>query len=173
MLSQAMQDALNRQIGYEFASAQLYLSMSAYCVTRDYNGFAHWLRIQSQEEHAHALRLFDMVLDRGGQVTLRALEAPPSEFESLLDVMQQTLAHEQNVTALIQELYALAVRENDFTTQAQLNWFLTEQVEEEKMVETILAQLRQIGGQTAGLFLLDRELAARTPTPASAPSAGN
>lgn len=161
-----MQDALNRQITDEFASAQLYLAMSAYCAAKNFNGFAHWLRVQSQEEHAHALRFFDMVLDRGGQVTLRAIDAPPTEFESLLDVMQQTLAHEQKVTALIQEVYALAARENDFTTQAQLQWFLTEQVEEEKIAETILAQLRQIGGQTAALFLLDRELAARVAAPA-------
>lgn len=161
-----MQDALNRQITDEFASVQLYLAMSAYCAAKNFNGFAHWLRVQSQEEHAHALRFFDMVLDRGGQVTLCAIDAPPTEFESLLDVMQQTLAHEQKVTALIQEVYALAARENDFTTQAQLQWFLTEQVEEEKIAETILAQLRQIGGQTAALFLLDRELAARVAAPA-------
>lgn len=165
-----MQDALNRQIGYEFASAQVYLAMSAYCAAQNYNGFAHWLRVQSQEEHAHALRFFDMVLDRGGQVTLPAIEAPPAAFESLLDVMQQTLANEQKVTALIQELYALAVRENDFTTQAQLQWFLTEQVEEERTAETVVAQLRQIGGQSAALFLLDRELATRVAAPA--PPAG-
>jgi len=164
MLSTAMQEALNRQVQAEFASAYLYLSLSAYCTGRNYNGFAHWLRVQSQEELVHAHRLYDMVLDRGGQVTLQAIEAPPSDYESLLDVMQQSLAHEQKVTALIQDLYAVAVRENDYTTQAQLQWFLTEQVEEEKTAETIVEQLRQIGGQTAGIFLLDRELAARRPS---------
>ncbi len=116
---------------------------------------------------AHALKLYDMVLDRGGQVTLQAIEAPQADFESLLDVMQQTLAHEQKVTAMIQELYAVAVKENDYTSQAQLQWFLTEQVEEEKTAETIVEQLRQIGGQSAGIFLLDRELAARGGPPAA------
>jgi ferritin len=160
-----MQEALNRQVQAEFASSYLYLAMSAYCATRNFNGFAHWLRVQSQEEMAHALKLFDMVLDRGGQMTLQPIEAPQAEYESLLDVMQQVLAHEQKVTAMIQEIYAVAVQENDYTSQAQLGWFLTEQVEEEKTAETIVEHLRQIGGQSAGLFLLDRELAARGATP--------
>jgi len=162
-----MQDALNRQVTHEFASSYLYLGMSAYCATRNFNGFAHWLRVQSMEEHAHALKFYDMILDRGGQVALQAVDAPLQEFESLLDVMQQALAHEQKVTALIQEIYALAVKEEDFTSQAQLQWFLTEQVEEERTAETIVEQLRQIGGQSATLFLLDRELAARAAAAAS------
>jgi ferritin len=161
VLSQPMQEALNRQIQAEFASSYLYLSMAAYCAGRNFDGFAHWLRLQSSEEYGHALRLYDLVLDRGGEVTLLPIEAPEAEFESLLDVMQQTLAHEQKVTALIQELYALAVKEEDYTSQAQLQWFLTEQVEEEKTAERIVEQLRLIGGQTAGQYLLDRELAGR------------
>jgi ferritin len=161
VLSPAIQDALNRQIAHEFASSYLYLSMSAYCATRNLNGFAHWLRVQSHEENAHALKLFDLVLDRGGQVTLRAIEAPENDYESLLDVMQQALAHEQKVTSLFQDIYELAVREDDYTTQVQLQWFLTEQVEEEKLAGEIVEQLRLIGSQGTGLFVLDRELAAR------------
>jgi ferritin len=161
VIGPAVQDALNRQIAHEFASSYLYLSMSAYCDSRNYGGFAHWLRVQSQEEHSHALKLFDMVLDRGGQVTLQAIEAPQADFESLLDVMQRALAHEQQVTAMIQELYELAVKEEDYTTQAQLQWFLTEQVEEEKTAGAIVDQLKMIGSQGTGLFVLDRELAAR------------
>jgi ferritin len=164
VLSHAMQEALNRQIQAELASSYLYLSMSAYCAGRNFDGFAHWMRLQSTEEYGHALRLYDMVLDRGGQVTLLPIEAPQADFESLLDVMQQTLAHEQKVTALIQELYAVAVREEDYTSQAQLQWFLTEQVEDEKTAERIVEQLRLIGGQTAGQYLLDRELAGRAVT---------
>lgn len=161
MLSPAIQDALNRQIGHEFASSYLYLSMSAFCETRNYSGFARWLRVQSQEEHGHALKLLDMVLDRGGQVTLQPIEAPQSDFESLLDVMQRTLAHEQQVTALIKEIYELALKEEDYTTQAQLQWFLTEQVEEEKTASGIVEQLKLVGSQGTGLFVLDRELASR------------
>jgi len=168
VISSAMQAALSRQIGNEFASSYLYLAMSAYCAAQNFNGFAHWFRVQSQEENSHALKLFDMVLDRGGQVALQAIEAPQSEFESLLDVMQRSLAHEQQVTAMIQELYALAVKENDYISQAQLQWFLTEQVEEEKTAEGIVEQLRLIGGQGSGLFLLDRELAARGLAPPTA-----
>ena len=168
MLSPAMQEALNRQAQAEFASSYLYLAMSAYCATHNYNGFAHWMRLQSQEEMDHALKLFDLVLDRGGHVTLQAIEAPQAEYESLLEVMQQSLAHEQKVSAMIQELYGVAVKEGDYTSQAQLQWFLTEQVEEEKTAEAIVEQLRQIGGQSAGIFLLDRELAARVAPPATA-----
>ena len=163
-----MQDALSRQIGSEFASSYLYLSMSAYCAARNFNGFAHWFRLQSQEETAHALKLFDLVLDRGGQVTLQPIPAPEAEFESLLEVMQRALAHEQQVTAMIQDLFEVAVKEEDYITQTQLQWFLTEQVEEEKTVGTIVEQLRMIGSQGSGLFLLDRELAARGAAPPSA-----
>ena len=163
-----MQDALSRQIGSEFASSYLYLSMSAYCAMRNFNGFAHWFRLQSQEETTHALKLFDLVLDRGGQVTLQPIPAPEAEFESLLDVMQRALAHEQQVTAMIRDLFEVAVKEEDYITQTQLQWFLTEQVEEEKTVGTIVEQLRMIGGQGSGLFLLDRELAARGAAPPSA-----
>ena len=163
-----MQDALSRQIGSEFASSYLYLSMSAYCAAQNFNGFAHWFRLQSQEETVHALKLFDMVLDRGGQVTLQPIPAPEAEFESLLDVMQRALAHEQQVTAMIRDLFEVAVKEEDYITQTQLQWFLTEQVEEEKNVGTIVEQLRMIGGQGSGLFLLDRELAARGAAPPSA-----
>ena len=162
MLSPAIQDAINRQVAHEFASSYLYLSMSAYCESRSFDGFAHWFRVQSQEEYGHALRLFDMVLARGGQVTLQAIEAPQSDFESLLDVMQRALAHEQQVTAMIKEIYELAVKEEDYTTQAQLQWFLTEQVEEEKTAGAIADQLKLIGSQGTGLFVLDRELAGRT-----------
>ena len=161
MISKAVQDAINNQITHEFASAHLYLSMSAYCETRNLRGFAHWFRLQSQEETRHALKLFDMVLDRGGQVYLQGIEAPPSEFESPLDVMQRTLAHEQQVTAMFNELYDLALRENDYTTQVQLQWFLTEQVEEEQTAGAIVDQLKMAGSQGPALFLLDRELAGR------------
>ncbi len=161
MLSPAMQDALNRQMAAEFASSYLYLAMSAYCAARNFDGFAHWLRLQSQEETDHALKFFDMVIDRGGQVTLQPLGAPRAEYESLLDVMQQALAHEQQVTAMIEELYAVAVREEDYTAQAQLQWFLTEQVEEEKITSHVVEMLKLAGDSRHALLMLDKELGER------------
>ncbi|MFN8559029.1 MAG: ferritin [Dehalococcoidia bacterium] len=166
MLSAALQDAVNRQITHEFAASYLYLAMSAWCETRNLRGFAHWFRVQSEEERTHGLKLFDIVLARGGQVALSPIEAPVAAYESPLDVMQRALAHEQAVTAMFQEIYELAVKDNDFTTQTQLQWFLTEQVEEEQITGTIVDQLKLIGSQGAALYLLDRELAARAATPA-------
>jgi ferritin len=163
VLSATIQDALNRQITREFASSYLYLAMAAWCETRNLRGFAHWLRVQSQEETTHGLKLFDLVVDRGGHVILDAITAPPADFESVLDVMQRALTHEQEVSANFQDIYALAARENDYTTQAALQWFLTEQVEEEKVTGAIVDQLKLIGSQGPALFLLDRELAARQP----------
>ncbi len=165
MLSTTIQEALNIQLGSELASSYLYLSMAAYFETRNLRGFAHWMRLQHQEETTHALKFFDMLNDRGGQVHLPALPAPASAFESPLDVMQQALEHEQQVTASINHIYALAMAEQDYTTQAQLQWFITEQVEEEVTLTQIVEQLKLTGSQGPGLFLLDRELGARTAGP--------
>lgn len=166
MISATMQDAINHQITLELASEHLYLSMSAYCAARSWDGFAHWFRMQAGEEHGHGMKFFDHVLDRGGHVVLETIEAPQTEFESLLDVMQLSLQHEQEVTAALNELYGKAVGENDYAAQALLQWFITEQVEEEKTVSTLVDQLRMIGGQGTGVLILDRELAGRTAEPA-------
>jgi ferritin len=161
MLNKTVQDAINDQIKHEFYSSYLYLSMSAYFETLSLPGFARWMRIQSQEEHEHAMKFFDFINDRGGTVELQALDQPPGEFQSPLDVFEQALAHERKVTALIHNLYALAVKESDYATQALLQWFVTEQVEEEKTASQIVEQLKMTGGEPSSLLLLDRELAGR------------
>jgi ferritin len=161
MLNKTVQNAINDQIKHEFYSSYLYLSMSAYFETLSLPGFARWMRVQSQEEHEHAMKFFDFVNDRGGTVELQALDQPPGEFQSPLDVFQQALEHERKVTALIHGLYELALKESDYATQTLLQWFITEQVEEEKNATQIVEQLKMTGGEPSSLLLLDRELAGR------------
>src|SRR5437763_14857868 len=129
MLKQSVQDAINEQIKNELYSAYVYLSMSAYCESTNLPGFANWMRMQSREEVGHAMKLFDFILDRGGHVVLEAIEKPPIEFKSPIDLAERTLEHERRVTGMIERLYELAITENDYATQAQLQWFITEQVE--------------------------------------------
>lgn len=161
MLSKAMQDALNDQIKKEFASAYLYLAMSAHFEAANLPGCAHWMRIQNQEEAGHGMKFFAYVNDRGGRVTLQAIDQPPGKFKSPRDVFQQTLEHERKVTESIHKLNALAVKENDYATQAMLQWFITEQVEEEKRASQLVEELKLAGDEGAGLLLFDRQLAAR------------
>jgi len=161
MLNKGVQDAINEQIKNELYSAYLYLSMSAYCEAVNLPGFAHWMRLQSQEEVSHAMKYFEFINDRGGRVVLQAIDQPPIEFQSPLDVFQQTLEHERKVTAMIHRLYELAVKENDYATQAQLQWFITEQVEEEKRASEIVERLKMIGDQGPALLMLDRQLGER------------
>lgn len=163
MLNKVIQDALNDQIKNEFYSSYAYLAMSAYFEANNLPGFAHWMRLQSQEESGHAMRLFDFVHNRGGRVVLQPIDAPPGDFKSPLEVMQHALGHERGVSGMINKLHVLAVKESDFATQAEMQWFVTEQVEEEKNASLIVEQLRMVGDQGAVLFLLDRQLASRTP----------
>ena len=160
-LNDTIQEALNRHINEEFYASYLYLSMSSFCDSLDLPGFAHWLRIQSQEEYAHAMNLFDFVQDRQGRVRLLPIEQPTIEFGSVLEVMESTLEHERGVTQLINQLYELSTRENDYPTQVHLQAFITEQIEEEKTVADIIAKLKMIGDNSSNLLLLDNELAAR------------
>ena len=161
MLSQTVQDAINEQVKNEFFSAYLYLSMSSYFESLNLPGFAHWMRTQYQEEVVHALKLFDFVNDREGRALLKAISQPPSEFQSPLDAFQQALEHEREVTQMINNLYALALKENDYATQVLLQWFISEQVEEEKNASNIVEQLKMIGNNGSALLILDRELGAR------------
>ena len=161
MLNQKIQDALNEQIKNELYSAYLYPSMAAYCESVNMPGMANWMRMQELEERVHALKMFDFVNERGGRVVLQAIDQPPAEFESLLDVFEKTLAHEQKVTAMINNLYALAVREQDYASQIFLQWFVTEQVEEEDSVGQVIETLKMIGDSRQGLLMLDRELGGR------------
>lgn len=161
MLNQKIQDALNEQIKNELYSAYLYLSMAAYCESVNMPGMAHWMRMQELEERVHALKMFDFVNERGGRVVLQAIDQPPAEFESLLHVFKETLAHEQKVTAMINNLYALAVQEKDYASQIFLQWFVTEQIEEEDSVGQVIETLKMIGDSRQGLLMLDRELGGR------------
>jgi ferritin len=161
MLSKAMQGGLNAQIQHEFSSAYGYLAMSAYCEENNLAGCAHWLRLQAQEEVGHAMKLYDFVHDRGGRVALEAIQQPASKFTSALDVFQQALEQERKISGLIHRLYGMAGKENDYASQALLQWFVTEQVEEEKQAVQIVEQLKLAGEKGPGLLMVDRQLAAR------------
>ena len=166
MLSEKMQKALNKQINAEFYSAYLYLAFSTYFESANLPGFAHWMRIQYQEETMHGLKIFDNIIERGGEVVLDKIDKPELKVDSPLTTFEQTLEHERKVTGLINELAALAVKEQDFATQNFLQWFVNEQVEEEANASKLVQQLKLIGESSGGLFMLDRELSSR-PTPAA------
>ncbi len=161
-LSKKMSGALNDQINMELASAYIYLSMSTYCAEADLKGAANWLRIQWEEELEHATKLIDYIGERGGSVTLKAIAQPAGKFKSLLDVFEQVLAHEQKVTAAIHKLYDLAVTEKDPASQAFLQWYVNEQVEEENSPAEIISMLRLAGDTGPALLMIDRHLAERS-----------
>ena len=168
MLNKKIEDAINAQINAEMWSAYLYLSMSAWCAKTGRPGMANWFEIQFREEQDHARIFFNYVLQRGGEVKLQPIEAVPQEWKSPLDVFESTLAHEQKVTALINNLFALTTAENDYASQSMLKWFIDEQIEEEENAQNMIDNLRMIGDNGYGLFMLDKELAARvysTPSP--------
>jgi ferritin len=161
MLSKTMHDTMNDQIKMELESAYIYLSMAAYFDAINLPGFARWMKVQFQEEQGHALKFYDFIYDRGGRVILQAIAQPPVEFKSPRDVFEQTLAHEQKVTAAINNLYKLAAAEGDYASQTFLDWFVTEQVEEEKNAADILGVLDRVGDSGQALIMLDRELGQR------------
>lgn len=161
MLSDTLVAALNDQIKHELYSAYFYLAMSAQCESDNLPGSASWLRLQAAEEQEHALKFFDFLHDRGAKVALQAIPEPPASFASVLDIFEQVQAHEAKVTGLIHRLYELALRENDYPAQVMLQWFIEEQVEEEKNAAQIVDSLRQVGTQGAALFMVDRMLAER------------
>lgn len=161
MLSKPIQDALNEQIKHEIQSAYIYLAMSAYCESINMPGCARWLKVQWQEELEHSMKLFDHVCDRGGRATLQAIDRPQADYTSVKDVFTQVLAHEQKVTALINALYGVAVKENDYATQIEVQWFIKEQVEEEKHATEILDTLKIAGESGPSLIMLDRHLGSR------------
>ena len=161
MLSRTVQEAMNEQIKNEFYSAYQYLSMAAHCESVNLPGFARWMRMQAREEVEHAMKFYDFILDRGGRVLLQAMDQPVVDFGSPLEVFERALEHERKVTAMINDIYGLAVRENDYASQTFLQWFVTEQVEEEKNAGDVVQTLNMIGDSTEALFLLDRELGQR------------
>ena len=161
IMSKELQDAYNDQIALEFASSYAYLQMAAFFDNANLPGFSHWMRMQAEEERAHAMKFFDFVLDRGNEVELRAVAAPASDFTSPLSVFQASLGHEQKVSAAIRALYAQASAANDYESFALLQWFIDEQVEEEATVSELIEQLTMAGDNGAALLLLDRELGGR------------
>lgn len=160
-ISATMQKELNDQVNKEFVASYLYLSMAAYFAEKNYNGFAKWMRMQAVEEARHAMKIFDFVEDRGGRVTLEAIDRPPPDFPSPLAVFELARDHEAKVSAGIHRLYELAGAEKDWATQAMLQWFITEQVEEEKTSSEIVETLKMIDKNASGLYMFDRELGRR------------
>lgn len=165
MLSKTLEEALNEQLNKEYYSAYLYLSMASYFETANLLGMASWMRMQYEEEVMHAIKIFDMIIDMEGRVTLTQVEGPPTEFDSAINVFERTLEHERNVTKMINGIYALAQKENDYAVQSALQWFIDEQVEEEKSVLEIVNQLKMIGDETTPLLMLDNKLGNRQETP--------
>jgi ferritin len=161
MLSESMNTALNDQINAELYSAYLYMSMNAYFRSINLDGFATWMHAQAVEETEHAQKFFDFVNQRGGRVVFGAIDAPPAEWASPLAVFEDTLRHEQKISASINNLMEVALTEKDHATQIFLQWFVTEQVEEEESVGGVLEQLKLMGDAQGGLFMLDRELGKR------------
>ena len=159
--SQNIGGLLNKQIQSEFYASYLYLSMSAYCESRNLPGFARYMRRQSQEEHSHAMRLFDYVQNREGQVILRAIDPPPAEFPSALEMFQQVLEYERTGTAKIDEIHSQASAENDYATEVEMQWFVKEQVKEEKTASEIFERLKMAGDDPACLMMLDSQLDSR------------
>ncbi len=161
-IDSSVQDALNAQINNELGSFYSYLSAAAYFETETpYGGFASWMRLQASEEQEHAMKLFDYLIDRDGNVKLGALAEPESNFTGPLDVFQQSLSWEQKVTAQINELFRISQEANDFATMSFLGWFLDEQVEEEKTTGDLVDRLKLAGDDTVALLGLDAEAGAR------------
>lgn len=161
MLSQLVQDKINEQINNELFSSYSYLAMSAYCSDKQYHGCAHWLRMQSEEENSHAMRLYDFLVARGGRVVLAKIKRPNAQFKSLLEVFKSVLKQEKKVTAQIDSLFALALEEKAFAALVELEWFVKEQVEEEKNARDILHKIKLVKDDPSSLLDLDRELADR------------
>ena len=165
MLSQNMEQALNKQLNAELYSAYLYLSMAAYFYSLNLNGFANWMTVQNQEETMHAMKFYNYINERGGRITLAQIDGPPTNWHSPLEVFEETLKHEEKVTGLINNLVDLAIAERDHAANAFLQWFVTEQVEEEASANEIIQNLKMAGNDPHALFMLDRELGARVFTP--------
>ena len=161
MISKPVLDAMNNQIKHEMYSAYLYLSMAAYFENENLQGFANWMHVQFEEEQEHAMKFFEYIHDRGGKVSLQGIDQPPVDFTSAKDIFKLSYEHEQKVTGLINSIYQTAAAEKDVASQIFLNWFIDEQVEEEKNASQILDLLNKIGGNVGALYQLDHQLGKR------------
>ncbi len=161
MISKTLQTTINNQIQAEIFSSYLYLSMSAYCEMNNFLGASKWFKMQSEEEWAHAMKFYNFLLERGGKVTLKAVEEPQHDFKSLIGAFEETLAHEKKVTALINKLYEQSVKESDYPAQIFLQWFITEQVEEEANAIAIIERIKMVGEKGSSILWIDKELGKR------------
>jgi ferritin len=161
MIGKPMQDAMNEQINKEFYSSYLYLSMAAYFEDKNLMGFGHWMRLQADEERGHAMKFYNFMLDSGGRVLLKTIEAPATTWKSNLEVAELVAEHEARVTASIHGLYELALKEKDYAAQVMLQWFITEQVEEEKNAAELVAKLKLIEERGTAVLMLDHRLSKR------------
>jgi len=167
MLSQKLIDAINNQIQYEYYSAFTYKAMQAYFEAEDLSGMANWMNIQFQEEMSHAEKMFHFVCETGGKVNLLAIESPRNDYNSVLEIFEETLKHEQEVTSRINNLMDLALEEKNHVAQIFLQWFITEQIEEEASVGQIIAKLKRVKDDGRGLMMIDQELEKRSFAPIS------
>lgn len=161
MLTEPVENALNEQINAELFSEYLYLSMAAYYEEQGLSGFSSWMRAQADEENAHAMRLYDYILERDGHVTLESIDSPPTKWDSPMDAFKAAYEHEVEITGMIDDLVAVAREENDNATENMLQWFVAEQVEEEATTQEILDKLKHVGDDGTGLLMVDQELAQR------------
>jgi len=163
-MNKKIQEAMNKQIQEEMYSSYLYLSMTTYLENINLPGFAHWLRLHSQEEMFHAMKLYYHIVERGGQVKLMTLKEPPREWDSVLHVFKEAVKHEEHISRCINDLMDLSISEKDHASRSILGWFVDEQVEEEDLFGGITDKLGMIKGSQGGaLFMLDREMGSRTP----------
>lgn len=162
MISQTMQEAINEQINKELFSSYLYLSMAAYFASKNLPGFAKWMQTQSGEEREHAMKLYEHLEDRGGRVTLKAIAAPQFEWASNLEAFRAAAAHEAHISASIHALYETALKEKDYPAQVMLQWFINEQVEEEKNAAEIVGHLELIEERGTAVLMLDKQLGKRS-----------
>lgn len=165
MINEKVSKVLIEQVNKELYSAYLYLSMSAYFSNIGLLGFANWMRVQVQEEQAHAMLMYDFLINRGEKVTLAAIDAPPSDWKSPINVMETALSHEEYVTSLINNIIGVAEEVKDRATMSYFNWFVDEQVEEEANAQDIISKLKLIGDDKSALYLLDKDLSTRVFTP--------
>jgi ferritin len=167
MITPSMQDALNAQINAEQYSAQLYLAMSAHGAAMSFQGFARWLLVQAGEETAHAMKLFQFVLDRAGKLELRPIAAPPAEFGGVIQLFEKVLDHEKGISRQIHKLFETARSEKDYASEITLQWYVTEQVEEEASISQIVDRLHAVGDKGGAIWYLDKEMGKRGQNPRS------
>ena len=168
MFTEKMLKALNDQIHHELESAYIYLAMSAYFESGNYPGFAHWMKMQFEEEMMHAFRFYDYIHSRGAKVDLQAIEKPPADYDSPLAAFETSLGHEMKISKDIHNLYGLAIEEKDYPSLSFLQWFIDEQVEEEEHVSQVVEDIRRVSKSDHGMLMLDRELGQRLPPIAEA-----